>query len=164
MPIHDVEFGSGVEIPHPDLVNLYGCKVGNGCFVGPFVEIQRGVVIGDGSRIQSHTFICSGVTVGRDVFVAHGVMFVNDRYPVHDEAIESVLVEDLVVLGSNVTIVSPCRIGRGAVVGAGAVVVNDVPPGKLVFGNPARVIGDASGPRWGDRMRRQHAARSQQPT
>ncbi|MFN4133671.1 MAG: DapH/DapD/GlmU-related protein, partial [Candidatus Hadarchaeales archaeon] len=74
--------GKNVQIIYPELVNLYGCEIGDNCFIGPFVEIQEGVRVGDGSRIQSHSFLCTGVEIGKNVFVGHGVMFINDRYPV----------------------------------------------------------------------------------
>ncbi len=134
--------GKNTKIPYPDLVNLYGCEVCDDCFIGPFVEIQSGVEIGAGSRIQSHSFVCSGVKIGKDVFVGHGVMFINDRHPVHREPKdwEEIIVEDNVAIGSNATIL-PCRIGKNALVGAGAVVTKDVPPNKVVAGNPAKVTG-----------------------
>ncbi len=135
--------GKGVEIPYPELVNLYGCEIGDNSFVGPFVEIQVGVKIGQGCRIQSHSFICTGVTIGKDVFIGHGVMFVNDKYPVQRDPSkwERTIVEDKVAIGSNATIL-PCKIGKNALVGAGAVVTKDVPPNKVVTGNPARVTGE----------------------
>ena len=143
MPLKNVKFGKNVKIPYPELVNLYGCSLGDECFVGPFVEIQEGVKIGAKSRIQSHTFICTGVVIGKNVFVGHGVMFINDRYPVQRDKRkwEKTIVEDGAVIGNNATIL-PCRIGKNAVVGAGAVVTRDVPPNKVVVGNPARVIGE----------------------
>ena len=82
MPIKDVKLGKNVRIPFPELVNLYGCEIGDDCFIGPFVEIQNDVTIGKGTNVQSHSFICSKVRVGENVFIAHGVMFINDRYPV----------------------------------------------------------------------------------
>ena len=143
MPIKDVKMGKNVEIPYPELVNLYGCEIGDHSFVGPFVEIQEGVKIGPRCRIQSHSFICTGVTIGKDVFIGHGVMFINDRYPVQRDPRkwEETIVEDGVAIGNNATIL-PCRIGKNAVVGAGATVTKDVPPKKVVAGNPARITGE----------------------
>lgn len=143
MPLKNVKLGKNVRIPFPKLVNLYGCEIGDDCLIGPFVEIQNDVKIGKESRIQSHTFICSKVTIGERVFVAHGVMFINDRYPVRRDPKdwEETVVEDDVVIGSNATIL-PCRIGKNALVGAGAVVTKDVPSDKAVAGNPAKIIGD----------------------
>lgn len=141
--IEQVEFGGvNIKIPFKDLVNLYGCSIGDYAFIGPFVEIQRGVTIGKFAKIESHTFICEGVTIGNRVFVGHSVTFCNDLFP----AITAVavrlfqtIVEDDVVIGSGATIL-PCRIGRGAVIGAGAVVVADVEPWTLVVGNPGRTL------------------------
>src|ERR1700751_1013351 len=82
MPISaDVRLGEGVRVPYPDLVNLYGCSIGSATRIGTFVEIQRGVEIGERGKISSHTFICEGVTIEDEVFVGHGVMFINDRFP-----------------------------------------------------------------------------------
>jgi UDP-2-acetamido-3-amino-2,3-dideoxy-glucuronate N-acetyltransferase len=143
MPIVDVQLGKDVVIPHPELVNLYGCTIGDHSLIGPFVEIQDDVTIGTGSSIQSHTFVCSKVRIGNNVFVAHGVMFTNDRFPVrYDRSLlEETIVEDGVVIGSNAVIVSPCRIGKDAMVAAGAVVTKDVPAGVVVAGNPGKVVG-----------------------
>jgi len=142
MPIKNVKFGKGVKIPFPELVNLYGCKIGDNCFIGPFVEIQNDAAVGAGTRIQSHSFICSKVRIGKDVFIGHGVVFINDRYPVRRDPKdwEETVIGDKAVIGSNATIL-PCKIGKGAVVGAGAVVTKDVPPRKTVVGNPAGQIG-----------------------
>jgi acetyltransferase-like isoleucine patch superfamily enzyme len=143
MPIKDVKLGKNVNIPCPELVNLYDCEIGDDCLIGPFVEIQRGVKIGAGTRVQSHSFICTKVKIGKGVFIAHGVIFTNDRYPVHrkPEDWEEVIVEDNVVIGNNATIL-PCRIGENALIGAGSVVTKNVPANKIVVGNPAKIIGD----------------------
>ena len=143
MPIKDVKLGKNVIIPHPDLVNLYECEIDNNCFIGPFVEIQKDVKIGEKTRIQSHSFICSKVKIRREVFIGHGVVFVNDRYPVHrnPEDWEETIVEDRVVIGNNATIL-PCKIAKNALVGAGAVVTKNVPTDKIVAGNPAKIIGE----------------------
>ena len=124
-------------------MNIYECEIGDNCFIGPFVEIQDDVIIGKNSRIQSHSFICSKVRIGNNVFIAHGVIFINDRYPVrkNPEDWEATLIEDDVVIGSNATIM-PVRIGKGAMIGAGSVVAKDVPAGKIVVGNPAKIIGE----------------------
>lgn len=143
--IVDVEFGSDVKIVQP--VNLYGCRIGDGVFVGPFVEIQRNVVIGQRTKIQSHSFICELVTIGDDCFIGHGVVFVNDTFSIGGPARgdrtlwRSTQLGNNVSIGSNATIM-PVKICDGAVIGAGAVVVYDVStPGRYV-GNPARRIPD----------------------
>lgn len=141
MPVNNVILGKNVKIPHPELVNLYGCRIGDNCMVGPFCEIQSDVEIGEGTLIESHSFICSKVRIGKNSFIGHGVMFINDRHPVHREAKDwqEVVLEDNVIIGSNATIF-PCRIGKGAVIGAGSVVLNDVEKYKTVAGNPAKMI------------------------
>src|SRR5262245_41608441 len=141
-----------VVIHHPDLVNLYGCKVGQGSRIGTFVEVQRGSVIGRHCKISSHTFICEGVTLEDGVFVGHGVMFTNDLNPRAVNADGSLqtdadwtmvptLVKARASIGSNATILAGITIGEGALVGAGAVVTKDVPSYAVVAGVPARVIG-----------------------
>lgn len=143
MPIKDTKLGKNVNIPYPDLVNIYGCEIGDNCLIGPFVEIQESVKIGNYVRIQSHTFICSKVKIGNYVFVGHGVMFINDKYPVHREPENwsETTIEDHVIIGSNST-VFPVKIGKYAVIGAGAVVTKDVPPYKVITGNPGKITGD----------------------
>jgi len=143
MPIKNVKLGKNVIIPYPNLVNLYECEIDDNCFVGPFVEIQKDVKIGEKSRIQSHSFICSKVRIGRKVFIGHGVTFINDKYPVHrnPKDWEGVIVGDEAAIGNNATIL-PCKIGKRALVGAGSVVTKDIPAGKIVAGNPAKIIGD----------------------
>lgn len=145
--IENCTLGEGVNIPFPDLVNLYGCTIGAYTFVGPFVEIQRGVTIGKLGKIESHTFICSGVTIGNRVFVAHGAMFTNDHFPAIDAAPVRRFCTDVgddAVIGSGATIL-PVSIGVGAMVGAGAVVTCDVSPWSVVAGNPAKVIRQFAG-------------------
>lgn len=143
MPVaSDVRLGHGVEILHPDLVNCYGCDIGDGTRVGPFVEIQKGVSIGRGCKISSHTFICEGVTIGDHVFIGHGVMFTNDRHPSVDASqwvLERTIVGHRVAIGSGAVILCGLTIGDDVTIGAGAVVTRDVPPASLVRGEPARV-------------------------
>jgi UDP-2-acetamido-3-amino-2,3-dideoxy-glucuronate N-acetyltransferase len=142
----------GVVIHHPDLVNLYGCRLGAGSRVGTFVEIQRGAVIGRNCKVSSHTFICEGVTIEDGVFIGHGVMFTNDRLPRAvnpdgslqtdaDWTLEPTLVKTRASIGSNATILCGVTIGEGAIVGAGAVVTRNVPPYTVVAGVPAQVKG-----------------------
>jgi len=149
----DVILGNDVVIFHPDQVNLYGCEVGAGTRVGPFVEIQRGVRVGQNCKISSHSFICTGVTIEEGVFIGHGVMFINDIYPTavnpdgslqadEDWRLVETRVKSRASIGSNATILGGVTIGEGAVVGAGAVVTHDVPPNTIVAGVPARIIRD----------------------
>lgn len=146
----DVQLGEGVQIYHPQLVNLYGCAIGSGTKIGAFVEIQRGATVGKNCKISSHSFICDGVDIEDGVFIGHGVMFTNDLYPRavnEDGSLQSgddwQLVKTRVgaraSIGSNVTIVAGVTIGEGALVAAGAVVTRDVPPKATVMGVPARV-------------------------
>jgi UDP-3-O-[3-hydroxymyristoyl] glucosamine N-acyltransferase len=139
--IVDVRFDTNVRIVTP--VNLYGCKIGSNCFIGPFVEIQKDVTIGDNTKVQSHSFICEMVTIGNDCFIAHGVMFINDLFssggPARGEKNlwKSTSIGDRVSIGSNATIL-PVTICSDVVIGAGAVVTKDIRiPGKYA-GNPAR--------------------------
>jgi acetyltransferase-like isoleucine patch superfamily enzyme len=145
--IDDVEFGDGVVVH--SFVNVYGCRLGSGTHVGPFVEIQRDVVVGARCRIQSHTFICSGVEIEDEVFVGHGVVFVNDNRPrattpdgeaqtERDWELLPTHVGRRASIGSGAVILGGLRIGEEALVGAGAVVTRDVPPRAIVKGSPAR--------------------------
>jgi acetyltransferase-like isoleucine patch superfamily enzyme len=126
-------------------VNLYGCRIGSGAFIGPFVEIQKGVTIGARTRIQSHSFVCELVTIGEDCVVAHGVMFVNDTFATGGPARgdvslwKSTLVGNYVSIGSNATIL-PVSICDHVVVGAGAVVTRDITRSGVYAGNPARML------------------------
>lgn len=143
MPIVNCKLGKNIKIPLPDLINLYGCEIGDDCFIGPFVEIQNEVKIGKNTRIQSHSFICSKVTVGNNVFIGHSVVFINDKNPVHRDPKdwEEIIIEDNAVIGSNSTIL-PCTIGKNSLIGAGAVVTKNIPANKIVAGNPAKIFGD----------------------
>ncbi len=154
MPIaEDVELGEGVHIPHPQLVNLYGCRIGAGTQIGPFVEVQKGAEIGCRCKLSSHAFICEGVTIEDEVFVGHGVMFVNGLHPRATLAGRLQTDDDWralltrvgfgASLGANATLLGGIAIGRGALVGAGAVVTQDVAAHAVVLGVPARVAGDA---------------------
>jgi len=143
----DVAFGEDVVVQ--SFVNLYGCRIGDGTRIGPFVEIQSDVEIGARCKIQSHTFVCSGVVIEDEVFVGHGVMFVNDKRPratTEDGALQGEADWDLLTtricrrasIGSGAVVLGGVTVGEGALVGAGAVVTRDVAPGSTVLGTPAR--------------------------
>lgn len=138
--IVDSKIDSTVQIIEP--VNIYGAIIKKDCFIGPFVEIQDSVTIDERSRISSHCFLCSGVHIGKEVFIAHGVMFTNDLFKSdhYKKWIQyETYIEDNVRIGSGAVIL-PVRIGKGSIIGAGAVVVKDVDPGSIMVGNPARNI------------------------
>jgi acetyltransferase-like isoleucine patch superfamily enzyme len=141
--IKDVTFGTNVKVVQP--VNLYGCTIGDDCFIGPFVEIQKTVTIGKKTRIQSHSFICEFVTIGDNCFIGHGVMFINDLFDSGGPAggdktkWKSTSIGDNVSIGSNATIL-PISICDGVVIGAGAVVTKDISQKGIYAGNPARLI------------------------
>lgn len=140
--IVDVTFGKGVTVVEP--VNLYGCAIGDDCFIGPFVEIQRGVVIANGCRIQSHAFICELVSIGEECFISHGAMFINDLFSVGGPAKRrrdlwrSTKIGNAVSIGTNATIL-PVTICDRVVIGAGAVVTKDITEPGVYAGNPARL-------------------------
>jgi UDP-2-acetamido-3-amino-2,3-dideoxy-glucuronate N-acetyltransferase len=138
--LDDVEFGDDVVVS--SFTNLYGCRIGDRTRIGPFVEIQRGAVVGADCKIQSHTFICDGVTIEDDVFVGHGVMFINDNRPraVGKWELLPTVVERGASIGSGAVILGGVRIGAGALIGAGAVVTQDVARGETVAGVPARAM------------------------
>ena len=150
---HDVLIGEGVSIFHPELVNLYGCRVGDFTRIGAFVEIQKNASVGARCKISSHCFICEGVTIEDEVFIGHGVMFTNDRLPratSADGALQSDVdwkvietrVRQGASIGSNATILPGIVIGKYAMIGAGAVVTREVSYYAIVAGNPAIQTGD----------------------
>ena len=141
--IVEVTFGENVIIVQP--VNLYGCAIGDGTSIGPFVEIQRGATIGKRCRIQSHAFICDLVTIGDDCFISHGAMFINDPFEIGGPAMRRkelwrpTLVGSHVSIGTNATIL-PVKICDHVVIGAGAVVTKDIEVPGIYVGNPARLL------------------------
>lgn len=141
--IVDVEFGRDVTIVEP--VNLYGCSIGDGTFIGPFVEIQKNAVIGKNCKVQSHAFVCELVTIGDNCVISHGVMFINDLFKTGKPAFrdktlwKETTVGSNVLFGSNSTIL-PVRIVDGVVLGAGSVVTKDILIKGIYAGNPARLI------------------------
>lgn len=145
----DVKLGRDVRIH--GFVNLYGCEIGDETRIGTFVEVQKGAKIGARCKISSHTFICEGVTIEAGVFVGHGVTFINDRYPratnqngspqaEADWSCQKTLVKRGASIGSGSTLLGGVTVGENAIVGAGSVVTQNVPPNTTVAGNPARVL------------------------
>ena len=139
----DVQFGEGVKVVQP--VNLYGCTIGDNCFIGPFTEIQKTVKIGNRTKVQSHSFVCELVTIGDDCFVGHGVMFINDLFASGGPAggdqskWKPTVIGNKVSIGSNATIL-PVEICDNVVIGAGSVVTKDITKAGVYAGNPARQI------------------------
>jgi acetyltransferase-like isoleucine patch superfamily enzyme len=139
----DVVFGTNVKVVSP--VNMYGCTIGNECFIGPFVEVQKSVVVGDRTKVQSHTFICELVTIGSDCFIGHGVMFINDLFgnggPARGDKTKwkATVIGNHVSIGSNATIL-PVNICDHVVIGAGAVVTKNISEPGIYAGNPAKKL------------------------
>ena len=141
--IRDVSFGNNVTVVEPS--NLYGCRIGDDSFIGPFVEIQKGVVIGKKCKVQSHAFICEMVTIGDHCFISHGVMFVNDRFRKGGPAQGDRSLWERIVIGNNVSIgtnatILPVTICDRVVIGAGAVVTHDIKKPGVYVGNPAILL------------------------
>jgi acetyltransferase-like isoleucine patch superfamily enzyme len=140
--VRDVVFGARVKIVEP--CNLYGCEIGDDCFIGPFTEVQKSVRIGARTRVQSHAFVCELVTIGEDCFIGHGVMFINDTFASggpargRKELWRSTTIGNRVSVGSNATIL-PVKICDDVVIGAGAVVTRDITVPGSYMGNPARM-------------------------
>jgi UDP-2-acetamido-3-amino-2,3-dideoxy-glucuronate N-acetyltransferase len=147
----DAKLGHRVDIRQPDLVNLYGCSVGDDTKIGAFVEIQRGAIIGARCKISSHSFVCEGVTIEDGVFIGHGVIFTNDKHPratakgrlqtPADWSVIPTLVKNGASIGSGAVILCGVTIGQRAMIGAGAVVTRDIPDEAIVTGVPGRVTG-----------------------
>ena len=141
--IIDVTFGENVKVVEP--VNLYGCVVGSNSFIGPFVEIQKDVTIGEHCKIQSHSFICELVTIGNNCFIGHGVMFVNDLFATgapaegRKEFWKQTTIGNHVSIGSNATLL-PVSVCDNVVIGAGAVVTKDITKPGIYAGNPAKLL------------------------
>ena len=153
MPISsDCKFGKNVVIYNKDLVNLYGCEIGSNTTIGPFVEIQKNVIVGSNCKISSHSFICEGVIIHDNVFIGHGVIFVNDKYPKStnvdgtlknedDWKLEKITIEKGVSIGSNSTILPGISISKNTLVGAGSTITKSILSSKIVVGTN-KIIGE----------------------
>lgn len=147
-----VSCGRGIRLHNIHQVNIYKCSIGNDVSIGAFVEIQEGVVIGSDCKISSHTFICTGVVINNGVFIGHNVSFINDKYPKatnkrgllktkYDWEVSATLVKKGASIGSGSTIMCGLYIGENAIIGAGSVVLDNVPDREIWAGNPAKPIG-----------------------
>lgn len=141
----DANIHTSVKIPRPDLVHIYGGDstiIGENCLIGPFTEIQKDVKIGKNSRIQSHSFLCEGIEIGENVFWGHGCVSINDIYPKvnnKDWEMLKTIIKDGVCIGSNSTLL-PVEIGENSIIGAGSVVIKNIPKNEIWAGNPCKFI------------------------
>ena len=138
MPVENVKGFENCICPHPELVNLYDCEVGESTKIGAFVEIGRGVVIGKRCKIESDAFIPEGVAIADDVFIGPNATFCNVRFPMTLEEYKKTYIRDKVVIGAGAVILPGITIGRGAIIGAGAVVTKNIDDNTTVMGNPAK--------------------------
>jgi len=141
--IVNVDFGENVTVVNP--VNLYGCVIGSNVFIGPFVEIQKDVTIGDRTKVQSHSFICELVEIGKDCFIGHGVVFINDLFSQGGPARGDKNLWKHTRLGNNVSVGSnstilPVEVCNNVVIGAGSVVTKNITEPGVYAGNPARLL------------------------
>ena len=149
MPLKNVQLGTNTSIVNESLVNLYDCIIGDNTRIGPFIEIQKNVIIGKNCKISSHTFICEGVEINDNVFIGHNVTFINDKLPAainsdgilktdEDWNLEKTIIKEGVSIGSGSTILCGVEIGENAMIGAGSVVTRNIKAFTTVYGNPAR--------------------------
>ena len=149
MPLKNVKLGTNTSIVNESLVNLYDCIIGDNTRIGPFIEIQKNVIIGKNCKISSHTFICEGVEINDNVFIGHNVTFINDKLPAainsdgnlktdEDWNLEKTIIKEGASIGSGSTILCGVEIGENAMIGAGSVVTRNIKAFTTVYGNPAR--------------------------
>lgn len=139
--LKNIKLGKNVKIS--PFTNIYGCELKDNVFIGPFVEIQKNVTIGENSRVQSHSFICEGVDIGKNVFIGHNVNTINDNLPkVNNEnwVLEKIIIKDNVSIGTGSTIMGNVIIGQNSIIGANSLVTTDIPYNEVWVGSPAKFL------------------------
>lgn len=139
--LKNIKLGKNVKIS--PFTNIYGCELKDNVFIGPFVEIQKNVTIGENSRVQSHSFICEGVDIGKNVFIGHNVNTINDNLPkVNNEnwVLEKIIIKDNVSIGTGSTIMGNVIIGENSIIGANSLVTTDIPYNEVWVGSPAKFL------------------------
>ena len=139
--LKNIKLGKNVKIS--PFTNIYGCELKDNVFIGPFVEIQKNVIIGENSRVQSHSFICEGVDIGNNVFIGHNVNTINDNLPkVNNEnwVVEKIIIRDNVSIGTGSTIMGNVTIGENSIIGANSLVTTDIPYNEVWIGSPAKFL------------------------
>ena len=139
--LKNIKLGKNVKIS--PFTNIYGCELKDNVFIGPFVEVQKNVTIGENSRVQSHSFICEGVDIGKNVFIGHNVNTINDNLPkVNNEnwVVEKIVIRDNVSIGTGSTIMGNVTIGENSIIGANSLVTTDIPYNEVWVGSPAKFL------------------------
>jgi len=139
--LKNIKIGKNVKIS--PFTNIYGCELNDNVFIGPFVEVQKNVIIGRDSRVQSHSFICEGVTIGKNVFIGHNVNTINDKLPKvnnKDWIVEQIIIKDNVSIGTGTTIMGNVIIGKNCIIGANSLVTTDIPDNEVWVGSPAKFL------------------------
>ena len=139
--LKNIKLGKNVKIS--PFTNIYGCELKDNVFIGPFVEVQKNVTIGENSRVQSHSFICEGVDIGKNVFIGHNVNTINDNLPkVNNEnwVVEKIIIKDNVSIGTGSTIMGNVTIGENSIIGANSLVTTDIPYNEVWVGSPAKFL------------------------
>jgi acetyltransferase-like isoleucine patch superfamily enzyme len=139
--LKNIKLGKNVKIS--PFTNIYGCELKDNVFIGPFVEVQKNVIIGENSRVQSHSFICEGVDIGKNVFIGHNVNTINDNLPkVNNEnwVVEKIIIRDNVSIGTGSTIMGNVTIGENSIIGANSLVTTDIPHNEVWVGSPAKFL------------------------
>jgi acetyltransferase-like isoleucine patch superfamily enzyme len=139
--LKNIKIGKNVKIS--PFTNIYGCELNDNVFIGPFVEVQKNVIIGRDSRVQSHSFICEGVTIGKNVFIGHNVNTINDKLPKVDNKnwiVEKIIIKDNASIGTGTTIMGNITIGQNCIIGANSLVTTNIPDNEVWVGSPAKFL------------------------